>query len=123
MKTFFVFLASLIAFANIATSFSPTIASNKFLHPNNVNTSPNVIEKTQSVRPANSVKVFFFGQPKDDGSPGDYVCKVGEAISYRYNMFKKYLFMPCFFYKLDSFVNRKKIIALLNVFLFYIPEQ
>lgn len=29
-----------------------------------------------SVRPENSVKVFFFGGPKDDGSPGDYVCKV-----------------------------------------------
>lgn len=28
-----------------------------------------------SVRPEQSVKVFFFGQAKDDGSPGDYVCK------------------------------------------------
>jgi len=28
-----------------------------------------------SIRPGQSVKVNFFGGPKDDGSPGDYICK------------------------------------------------
>ncbi len=27
-----------------------------------------------------STKLFFFGQPKDDGSPGDYVCKVSFSL-------------------------------------------
>ncbi|GAX22475.1 hypothetical protein FisN_14Hh091 [Fistulifera solaris] len=26
-------------------------------------------------RTTTSTKLYFFGQPKDDGSPGDYVCK------------------------------------------------
>ena len=28
-------------------------------------------------RAASTTQLFFFGQPKDDGSPGDYVCLVG----------------------------------------------
>mmetsp|Transcript_18494 Transcript_18494/g.21289 ORF Transcript_18494/g.21289 Transcript_18494/m.21289 type:complete len:133 (-) Transcript_18494:114-512(-) len=30
---------------------------------------------SKSIRPIDSVKVNFFGAPKDDGSPGDYICK------------------------------------------------
>lgn len=34
----------------------------------------NVVRGTNAVD--SSTKLYFFGQPKDDGSPGDYVCKV-----------------------------------------------
>lgn len=27
-----------------------------------------------------NTELFFFGGPKDDGSPGDYVCKVGSVF-------------------------------------------
>jgi hypothetical protein len=28
---------------------------------------------------APTTELYFFGQPKDDGSPGDYVCKVRKS--------------------------------------------
>ncbi|VEU41138.1 unnamed protein product [Pseudo-nitzschia multistriata] len=28
-----------------------------------------------ALTPTTSTQLFFFGKPKDDGSPGDYVCK------------------------------------------------
>jgi hypothetical protein len=30
---------------------------------------------------ASSTSLYFFGAPKDDGTPGDYVCKVRYSIS------------------------------------------
>eukprot|EP00531_Pseudo-nitzschia_arenysensis_P003147 CAMPEP_0116143658 /NCGR_PEP_ID=MMETSP0329-20121206/15570_1 /TAXON_ID=697910 /ORGANISM="Pseudo-nitzschia arenysensis, Strain B593" /LENGTH=116 /DNA_ID=CAMNT_0003638997 /DNA_START=66 /DNA_END=416 /DNA_ORIENTATION=- len=30
---------------------------------------------TTSSSPSTTTQLFFFGKPKDDGSPGDYVCK------------------------------------------------
>mmetsp|Transcript_9173 Transcript_9173/g.19243 ORF Transcript_9173/g.19243 Transcript_9173/m.19243 type:complete len:122 (-) Transcript_9173:384-749(-) len=33
------------------------------------------IAPTTSAPTATTTQLFFFGQPKDDGSPGDYVCK------------------------------------------------
>ena len=37
-----------------------------------------VFSSQASSAPAETTtQLFFFGKPKDDGSPGDYVCKVG----------------------------------------------
>ena len=40
--------------------------------------SSSIIAKTTPINviESSSTKLYFFGQPKDDGSPGDYVCKV-----------------------------------------------
>ena len=37
---------------------------------------------TTSLSPRSlTTQLFFFGQPKDDGSPGDYLCPVGTRTS------------------------------------------
>ena len=56
------FVIAVAAFGRLALGFTP--------YYNSVSTTT-----TTSSR-SSDTKLFFFGQPKDDGSPGDYLCKV-----------------------------------------------
>lgn len=46
--------------------------------------APITIPSTAAVRSGpSSTQLYFFGQPKDDGSPGDYLCPVRCIGGYR----------------------------------------
>mmetsp|Transcript_23496 Transcript_23496/g.34944 ORF Transcript_23496/g.34944 Transcript_23496/m.34944 type:complete len:118 (+) Transcript_23496:88-441(+) len=64
MKSFSISLIVLIAFCALAFGFAPM---NSSLGSGRTSIQRSVAES--------NTKLFFFGQPKDDGSPGDYVCK------------------------------------------------
>jgi Rubrerythrin len=54
----------------VAISFAPLpSSSNQIMNPKSIPTSITATNKNTKLN------LFGFGEPKDDGSPGDYVCK------------------------------------------------